>query len=101
MIPLPGVNSHVGVSPPISRPPASRPAARKRATAPVRTELEAGTTCTPATAPDTTSTAHFVVAPPAVALIVARPGASACRLPSPPTRTTLGTELAHCTASLR
>jgi hypothetical protein len=99
--PLPGANVQEGTSPVISLPCASRALTVSSTTSPVRASIRAGETSTRAIVFATTCTGTEAVAAPALAVMVARPGATALTTPSSETRTTPGAELFHAILSSR
>ena len=71
-------------------PPAPRTSALKRTTSPVSTDALSGVSITFDTGPDTTCTGMAWVAPAALAVTVADPGATATTRPSGVTWATFG-----------
>src|SRR2546425_4323960 len=93
--------AHSAGTPAMGRPAGSRAVTVNRATSPVRRALAAGSIASRATVFATTWTARGVDAGPALAVIVARPGASACSRPSAVTLATRGLLDAKLTRSAR
>ena len=87
--PLPSM-LHRTPSAPSALPEASVPVAEKRTTSPVRAVWVAGSIATRAIVPGITSSARVLVAAPALAVIVAVPGATAVKRPSGVMRTAFG-----------
>ena len=100
MLPLPGEKLHVGVRPVIAWPRRSRTSSAKRTTSPCRALTRAGVTFTVTPVAGITWALIAPAAPPARAVIVAVPGATAVSMPSA-TRSTAGLELVQVTASSR
>jgi hypothetical protein len=101
MRPCPGEKDHVGVTPAIRFPAASLATALKRTTSPCRARGRAGVISIDAIVFATTCTGTLAVAEPALAEIVARPGATAVTIPSAVTRATAGALLLHPMVSSR
>src|SRR5687767_7486244 len=101
MTPWPGANVHDGVSPSSAAPPAVFGVATNLITSPVRRSAVDGVIVSDEMVLATTSIAIVPAAAPAVAVIVARPGARAVSSPLSATRTIDGDELFHTIRSPR
>jgi hypothetical protein len=96
---LPGETVHVGVRSATAAPAAVLALTENRMTSPCRACGFDGESVTPAIVDGSTCTGTVAFAPPAVAVITARPGATALTIPSASTRAMPGALVDHRTAS--